>query len=102
MKVIEGLQQLLGWCRERKRSYQLAFRSPAGAEVLEDLAKFCRAFEPTFHEDARLHALLEGRREVWLRIQEWLDLTPEELTAIKSGNRVQLLHPEGHATENDR
>lgn len=100
MKVVEGVQQLLGWCKERKRAYQLAFRSPAGAEVLVDLARFCRANESTFHEDARIHALAEGRREVWLRIQEWLDLTPEELTAIKSGNRIQLLKP-GQATEND-
>jgi len=50
--------------------------------VLEDLAQFCRSNESTFHEDPRAHALLEGRREVWLRIQKHLQLTPDELWEI--------------------
>jgi len=40
----------------------------SGERVLADLARFCRANESTFHADPRTHALLEGRREVWLRI----------------------------------
>lgn len=48
-------------------------------DVLTDLAKFCRAHETTFHPDARLNAALEGRREVWLRIQGFLNLTNAEL-----------------------
>lgn len=48
-------------------------------QVLEDLAKFCRAHDSTFHTDARVHATLEGRREVWLRIQEYLSLDIEEI-----------------------
>lgn len=48
-------------------------------EVLKDLAKFCRAHESTFNADPRLHAMLEGRREVWLKIQEMLNLTIEEV-----------------------
>lgn len=47
--------------------------------VLKDLAKFCRAFDTTFHENERAHALIEGRREVWLRIQNHLNMTPDEL-----------------------
>lgn len=50
--------------------------------VLEDLAKFCRAHESTFHPDARAHAVLEGRREVWLRIQQYLNLTLDELYSV--------------------
>lgn len=73
--------------RTRKRNYQLAFGQPAGQEVLIDLAKFCRADRSTFHADPRSHALLEGRREVWLRIQQHLNLTPEQLTALYSGNQ---------------
>jgi hypothetical protein len=70
--------------RERKQSYQLSLRSVAGQAVLHDLAQFCRASESTFDPDPRVHALKEGRREVWLRIQEHLDLTPEELFAVKT------------------
>jgi hypothetical protein len=47
--------------------------------VLKDLAEFCRANSSTFQEDARVHAVLEGRREVWLRIQKYLKLSPDEL-----------------------
>ena len=50
-----------------------------GAIALEDLAKFCRAHETTFHADPRVSAILEGRREVWLRIQHHLKLTDEQL-----------------------
>lgn len=54
-------------------------KSPYSYEVLKDLAQFCRAHESTFHADARLHAVLEGRREVWLKIERMLKLTSEEL-----------------------
>jgi hypothetical protein len=47
--------------------------------VLKDLAKFCRANDSTYHKDPRVHALLEGRKEVWLRIQEYIHLNSEEL-----------------------
>lgn len=50
--------------------------------VLQDLAKFCRAHESTFHPDERTHALLEGRREVFQRIQQHLNLTEEELWSL--------------------
>lgn len=47
--------------------------------VMDDLARFCRATQTTFHQDARLHALLEGRREVFMRIADYRDLTIEEI-----------------------
>jgi hypothetical protein len=55
------------------------------ADALIDLAEFCRANESCFHADPRMHAVLEGRREVWLRIQEHLHLTPTQLTALRLG-----------------
>lgn len=76
-------QALMG----RRHQYQLTFRSPPGQAVLKDLARFCRANETTFHADPRAHALAEGRREVWLRIQQHLHLPPEELWALYSGRR---------------
>ncbi len=60
------------------------------AEVLLDLAEFCRANESCFHEDPRMHAALEGRREVWLRIQEHIHLTPAQLMALRQGRSLHL------------
>ena len=59
--------------------YRLTYGNPMGEAVLADLSRFCRATESTFHPDARIHAVLEGRREVWLRIRAYLDLDDETL-----------------------
>ena len=69
----------------RQYAYRATFKGPLAEEVLQDLAKFCRANRTTFHEDARLHAVAEGRREVWLRIQNHLQLTEAELWELLSG-----------------
>lgn len=76
--------------RGRKRNYQLAFGSPAGQAVLRDLAGFCRAAETCFDQDQRIHAVLEGRREVWLRIERHLNLSSEQLFALLDGRQIQL------------
>lgn len=81
----EHLEKLRLALMGRRHQYQLTFRSPPGQKVLADLARFCRAHRSTFHEDARAHAMAEGRREVWLRIQEHLQLPPDELWRLYSG-----------------
>lgn len=64
----------------RQKDFQMTFGSGEFAEaVLADLARFCRASETTFHADPRIHAVLEGRREVWLRIRDHLDMDDETL-----------------------
>lgn len=75
-------QRTLDYLRLRGRAYRLTFTNAAGNEVLKDLAQFCRADKTCFHADPRLHAVAEGRREVWLRIQNHLRLEPDELYAI--------------------
>ena len=65
--------------RNRKRAYQLAFGSPAGKAVLEDLAKFCRANQSCFDADARVEAALLGRQEVWLRVMHHLNMSSEDI-----------------------
>lgn len=67
---------------ELLRAYRLAFGSPAGQAVLADLAPFCRAAVSCFDADPRIHALLEGRREVWLRIQEFVRLSEEDILQL--------------------
>ena len=80
----------MGYLSTRRRAYVLAFSSPAGQEVLADLARFCRAGETTLHADARIHASLEGRREVWLRIMQHLHEKPDELYRRYGGPAVNL------------
>lgn len=75
----ERARQFLG---ERRQQYRTVFDNPVGLEVLVDLAKFCRAHESTFHPDPRAAAMLDGRREVWLRIQQHLKLTDDQIWAV--------------------
>lgn len=106
------MSAVLDFLRDRKRAFQLTFRNPvepksrlfrltrwayrwifgrpAGWMVLADLAKFCRAAESCVvpgHPDKTL--LLAGRQEVWLRIQQHIQLAPDELFALYSGKPVQ-------------
>lgn len=69
--------------RDRKTAYCQIFSTGdiAVTAVMRDLQQFCRAKTSTFHIDQRAHALLEGRREVWLRIDDYLTLTVDELYA---------------------
>lgn len=71
----------------RQRAYQHTFHNEniLANAVLEDLSRFCRAEESTFHMDPRAHALAEGRREVWLRIQDHLRMDSEALWMRFSG-----------------
>ena len=68
-----------GLIQNRQRAYQTTFRGPVAEVVLADLARFCRASETTFLPNDRAHAVLEGRREVWLRLMKYLHMTPEEI-----------------------
>lgn len=76
----------------RQQAYQQTFNeeSLSSQKVLEDLYRFCRGGDTTFNPDPRLHALLEGRREVWLRIQYHLKLDPDQLW--KTYGRTDLSH----------
>lgn len=79
MNLLDAARNFLA---RRRTAYVKTFLNPFGQEVLTDLAKFCRAHETTFHPDARAHAVAEGRREVFLRIQKHLQLSDEQLWAI--------------------
>ncbi len=63
-----------------KRAYQLTFGTPAGKAVINDLVPFCRGKETcVVPGDRDKTYVLEGRREVLLRIQDYLELSAEEL-----------------------
>lgn len=79
-EIIEGAKRMLF---SRKQAYDTVFTNGVDAKVvLKDLAQFCRADQTTFNADPRVHALIEGRREVWLRIQKYLNLSSDELWEI--------------------
>ncbi len=63
----------------RAQAYHHTFSGIYGEKVVADLAKFCRANSSTFHTDPRLEGIMQGRREVWLRIANHLNMTEEEL-----------------------
>lgn len=75
----------LAFMLERKRAYQQACGSETTALMMADLARFCRADRTCFRPDPQFSALLEGRREVWLRIQQHLTLTPDQLLFLYDG-----------------
>jgi len=69
--------------RKRQAAYKKTFENPEGRKVLADLRRFCRATLPTADVN-NVHStyLLEGRREVWLRIMSHLSLTDEEVIKL--------------------
>ncbi len=84
VEILNTLRHTMDRITTRKMAYVAVFdpESPTAQEVLKDLARFCRAHKSTFHADPRVHAVAEGRREVWLRIQENLHLTEQQLLAL--------------------
>ena len=72
-QAVEHLRQAYARWRE-------GTATPGDLEVVTaDLRRFCRAGVSTFHPDPRVHAVLEGRREVFLRIEQFSTLSTEEI-----------------------
>ena len=74
----------------KRGAYREAFRDDAGKVVLADLERFCHA-RKTIHVEGDTHgtAQLEGRRQVWLRVQAFLGLSEDDIDALQ--RRAQLL-----------
>jgi len=75
----ELIEKARNFLFRRQQAYRATFKGPLPDVVLRDLAKFCRANVSTGHADTHIAARLDGRREVWLRIQAHLNLTQEQL-----------------------
>lgn len=85
----------LEFMKRRKQSYQIAFNTSDGRLWLDDLARFCRASETCVIPGDRDRTLvLEGRREVWLRIQNHLGLTNEQLLMLYGGPEITNDRPQ--------
>jgi|TARA_B100001971_G_C18047526_1_gene461000 hypothetical protein len=67
----------------RSRSYQSVFSGIDAEAVLADLERFCHANSTIFVEgDSHGTAQLEGRRQVWLRIQGYRNLTDHQIGEV--------------------
>jgi hypothetical protein len=76
---------ILEFFHRRRVNFRLTFGSPAGRQVLAELMEFCCVNTTTStSNDPFEMAKKEGRRQVWLRLQRALNLTPEEQLAIMS------------------
>lgn len=71
-------------------NYQI-FNAPGGSGVITDLIPFCRAIESTFDPNPYIAARLDGRREVFLRINDHLNLSTEQLYTMAGGRRVNRI-----------
>lgn len=72
--------------KRRAAAFRATFETPEGQRVLQFLRTFCRADYPTFIADdphGRKSALAEGRREVWLMINGYLNLTDTQLRRMR-------------------
>lgn len=79
--ILKRVKEYFDGLQHKSIAYNQVFQKKSihAQVVLKDLAEFCRAHKTTFLPDPRAHAVLEGRREVWLKIQEYLQLTPEQI-----------------------
>ena len=65
---------------KRQDAYKSVFNTPKGKIVLADLVSFCSVNQPTFSPDNQyVSAFREGRREVFLRINEYLHKDHSEI-----------------------
>ena len=93
--------KLFEFIRRRKSQYKqaksanFAISAPATQNMLIDLADFCRAAETCVAVDANGKVdkertlMLEGRREVWLRMQNHFNLTTEQLYRLATGQQFE-------------
>lgn len=70
-----------------KQSYREVFGTALGKKVLADLAKSCHAASTTADPDPREQSRKEGKRQIWLRIQNMIHLPDEEIFNLEKENQ---------------
>lgn len=60
-------------------AWQSFARAQSGAAAIEDLQELCCASTSAWHADPRVHAYNEGKRAVWLYIQERMKGVPQSV-----------------------
>ena len=93
MAFTERAARLFEFFKRRGINYKLAANQPAMQEMLIDLSWFCHANETCVmldkegRCDEKLTWMREGRREVWLRIQQHTNLNAQQLYALYTGRQ---------------
>lgn len=105
--MMEAMRKLL---LRKRQAYRLTFLVDGNPSiqakiVLADLAKFCRATSPTTivslisgEVDPLASAQADGRREVWLRISQNLNISDADLYRIIS-QESDATHEIGEASQ---
>ncbi len=69
-----------------RKMYQATFKAPSAELVMADLAKFCYADTTTSFPDdvnGRASAVAEGRRQVFLRIQSYVNMDAKQIARVQ-------------------
>jgi hypothetical protein len=73
-----------------QRAYRVLFGTPEGRIVLGDLIAYCHGRKTEFDENDRKHAFKSGQRDVLMRICEFMNLTIDEIYALRGFGTVRL------------
>lgn len=85
---VQAEDQTARLLRARQEAYRRVFANSGDLDiVLADLGRFCRGDRTAFDADQRIHALLTGRQEVWIRIMDHLRLSFDELVDRYTGGQ---------------
>jgi len=86
----------MAFIQQRKQAYQLTFNEANtwAVEVLKDLIRVCKANQSWFAPTEYDHAFKEGKRAVWLRIQQHLNLSEKDLYRLYGGPQVATTEEE--------
>jgi hypothetical protein len=77
--------------KAHRAAYRNTFlENTAGKIVLADLERFCCARTQTQTDDPQLSAFNAGKRDVWLRIQNTLRLTEDQIESIALQAQVHV------------
>jgi len=85
-RAAERVERAKEFLLSRKRAYQRVFNAETteGFTVMQDLAWAAHAHRSTFDPDPIKAAYLQGKRDLWLRIQHHLSLDETQLLALYS------------------
>lgn len=73
-----------------RKAYKTAFSTIGTELVLPDLAEFCGANDPAPKTpDLFMQGRAAGRRDVWLRLQNFLHLSDRDHMELLAGHQVQ-------------
>lgn len=85
----EAAHKLKRFIFRRQAAYLDTFAGPRAETVLQDIANFCRACKTIYTSEERASWILEGRRQVWMRIQDQLRLTQDELWRLYRDPKIE-------------